>query len=216
MWPPQAMPYGEALYFLRYYMTLPWSSAATAQSLTSDHYTIHGLKCTLLSWACQLGLSEEDRRQHGKHKPAQQSVALYSRDDVVGSLRLQQQLIDKICGGWRPCTPLARGANSQFKTQSSNWNDFAKIQAFCHGVSFNSTVCHLLQMNWFPLCRNLMRQYRNLTLTIQVRRNHRPPPQAENLRRNQQKSCSRNAKFSPQMRQLTSMRLAYIGSHGTS
>ena len=109
MWPPQAMPYGEALYFLRYYMTLPWSSAATAQSLTSDHYTIHGLKCTLLSWACQLGLSEEDRRQHGKHKPAQQSVALYSRDDVVGSLRLQQQLIDKICGGWRPCTPLARG-----------------------------------------------------------------------------------------------------------
>ena len=90
-------------------MTLPWSAAVTSQGLSSDHYTIHGLKCTLLSWACQLGLSEEDRRQHGKHKPAQQSVSLYSRDDVVGSLRLQQQLVEQICRGWRPCTPLARG-----------------------------------------------------------------------------------------------------------
>ena len=90
-------------------MTLPWSAAVTSQGLSSDHYTIHGLKCTLLSWACQLGLSEEDRRQHGKHKPAQQSVSLYSRDDVMGSLRLQQQLVEQICRGWRPCTPLARG-----------------------------------------------------------------------------------------------------------
>ena len=109
IWPPQAMSYGEALFFLRFFMTLPWSAAVTSQGLSSDHYTIHGLKCTLLSWACQLGLSEEDRRQHGKHKPAQQSVSLYSRDDVMGSLRLQQQLVEQICRGWRPCTPLARG-----------------------------------------------------------------------------------------------------------
>ena len=99
----------RSIIFLRFFMTLPWSAAVTSQGLSSDHYTIHGLKCTLLSWACQLGLSEEDRRQHGKHKPAQQSVSLYSRDDVVGSLRLQQQLVEQICRGWRPCTPLARG-----------------------------------------------------------------------------------------------------------
>ena len=87
--PLQAMSYGEALHFLRQFMRLPWSSASTVLDLSPDHYTIHGLKCTLLSWACQLGLSEEDRRQHGKHRSAQQSVALYSRDDVVGRLRLQ-------------------------------------------------------------------------------------------------------------------------------
>lgn len=126
LWPPQAMAYGEALYFLRYYMTLPWSSASATQKLSSDHYTIHGLKCTLLSWACQLGLSEEDRRQHGKHKPAQQSVALYSRDDVVGSLRLQQNLIDRICQGWRPCTPLARGGQQPIKEPSFQMERFRK------------------------------------------------------------------------------------------
>ena len=126
VWPPQAMPYGEALYFLRFYMTLPWSSASTSQQLSTDHYTIHGLKCTLLSWACQLGLSEEDRRQHGKHKPAQQSVSLYSRDDVVGSLRLQQQLITEIGQGWRPCTPLARGGQRPMIEPSFQLERFRK------------------------------------------------------------------------------------------
>ena len=126
IWPPQAMPYGEALYFLRFFMKLPWSSSSTSQQLSADHYTIHGLKCTLLSWACQLGLSEEDRRQHGKHKPAQQSVSLYSRDDVVGSLRLQQQLITQIGQGWRPCTPLARGGQRPMVEPSFQMEGFRK------------------------------------------------------------------------------------------
>ena len=126
VWPPQAMSYGEALYFLRHYMTLPWSSASATQNLSSDHYTIHGLKCTLLSWACQLGLSEEDRRQHGKHKPAQQSVALYSRDDVVGSLRLQNNIIETICQGWRPCTPLARGGQKPIQDPPFEMERFRK------------------------------------------------------------------------------------------
>lgn len=124
--PWQAMTYGEALHFLRFYMTLPWSSVTAVLNISSDHYTIHGLKCTLLSWACQLGLSEEDRRQHGKHKPAQQSVALYSRDDVVGSLRLQNQIVSHVCKGWIPCTPLARGGQRPIQEPPFKLEQFRK------------------------------------------------------------------------------------------
>ena len=46
---------------------------------------------------------------HSKHKPAQVSVQLYSRDDIEGSLRLQLALIAKITDGWRPVNPPSTG-----------------------------------------------------------------------------------------------------------
>ena len=37
------------------------------------------------------------------------SVQLYSRDDILGSLRVQAELISRASQGWRPVTPLSRG-----------------------------------------------------------------------------------------------------------
>ena len=72
--PFEAMSYAEALFYLRQYMTLPWSVASAQLTLDVSSYSLHGLKATLLSWAAQANLSENDRRMHGKHKPAQMSV----------------------------------------------------------------------------------------------------------------------------------------------
>ena len=107
--PYDAMTYAEALYYLRLYLSLPWSSQGSQIDLDTSSYSVHGLKATVLSWAAQANLPEEDRRIHGKHKPAQLSVQLYSRDDILGSIRVQTALISQIVQGWRPVTPLARG-----------------------------------------------------------------------------------------------------------
>lgn len=107
--PFEAMSYSEALYYIRFYMQLPWSGHPFATQVNSSSYSVHGLKTTLLSWAAQANLPEEDRRLHGKHKASQTSVQLYSRDDIIGSLRLQNALIQRIQQHWRPATPLARG-----------------------------------------------------------------------------------------------------------
>ena len=69
-------------------MQLPWRVNHKPAQVDSSSYSAHGLKATLLSWAAQ-GVSEEDRRVHGKHKASQMSVQLYSRDDIIGSLCLQ-------------------------------------------------------------------------------------------------------------------------------
>ena len=110
--PFDAMTYSEALYYARYFMKLPWSAQASLCHVDPSSYTIHGLKATLLSWAAQADIAPEDRRMHGKHKPAQMSVQLYSRDDIIGSIRLQQALVRKISQGWKPATPLGRGGQS--------------------------------------------------------------------------------------------------------
>ena len=107
--PFEAMTYAEALYYLRYYMTLPWSHQNAPLQVDASSYSVHSLKATVLSWAAQANLPEEDRRVHGKHKPAQMSVQLYSRDDILGSLRVQSELISRASQGWRPVTPLSRG-----------------------------------------------------------------------------------------------------------
>ena len=113
--PFDAMSYTEALFNLRQFMLLPWSAASPTLHGETSSYSIHGLKATLLAWAAQADLSENDRRMHGKHKPAQMSVQLYSRDDIEGSLRLQLVLIAKITDGWRPVTPLSRGGQTPLR-----------------------------------------------------------------------------------------------------
>ena len=81
--PFDAMTYAEALFYIRLYMKLPWSSQGAQLSIDASSYSVHGLKATILSWAAQANLPEEDRRVHGKHKPSQLSVQLYSRDDAT-------------------------------------------------------------------------------------------------------------------------------------
>ena len=58
--PLSAMPYSTALYFFRHFMSLPWRRTQLKFG-NVIHYTIHGLKSTLLSWASQLQLDPELR-----------------------------------------------------------------------------------------------------------------------------------------------------------
>ena len=106
--PLTAMPYSEALFYLRKFMSLPWRS----QTLMYDnvtHYTVHGLKSTFLSWASQLRIDPECRRLQGHHQDPLKSTRLYSRDDIDGSIFVQEQIVSQINTGWRPHTPLGRG-----------------------------------------------------------------------------------------------------------
>lgn len=113
---PQPMAYGEAQYYLRRFLTLPWKTSFQVNHEAAGCYTLHGLKATLTSWALQLDVPEEFRRLHAKHRGPQQSATLYSRDDVSGALKLQQTIVDQVRSGWKPCTPRTRKDRSQFKS----------------------------------------------------------------------------------------------------
>ena len=89
-------------------MSLPWRKTPLVFG-NITHYTIHGLKSTFLSWASQLKLDPESRRLQGHHKDPLKSTRLYSRDDIDGSIFVQETIIQKIQEGWRPHTPLSRG-----------------------------------------------------------------------------------------------------------
>ncbi|CAE7402461.1 CPK20 [Symbiodinium sp. CCMP2592] len=71
----------------------------------------HSLKCTLLAWGRQLGSESELRRIQGHHRlsGSDQSVSLYSRDDIIPMLRFQRQLVLALRSGFRPLQPVARG-----------------------------------------------------------------------------------------------------------
>ena len=124
--PFDAMTYAEALFYIRYYMALPWSQQGISASLHTKSYSVHGLKATILSWAAQANLPETDRRIHGKYRPAQASVQLYSRDDILGSLGVQTALIEQITNGWRPVTPLSRGGQITMTEPSFVLEQFKK------------------------------------------------------------------------------------------
>ena len=111
--PIQAMQYAECLYFLRKYLRMFWRKSSSEDvALSAQSYTVHGLKSTLLSYAAQLQLPDEMRRIQGKHRAVQASTRLYSRDDVSSALHLQQIVREKVIGGWRPSTPVARGGQA--------------------------------------------------------------------------------------------------------
>ena len=72
---------------------------------------VHSPKVTLLSWARQVGASEDLRMAQGHHRQAgaKSNVALYGRDDVHPAIQLQKLLLHKISSGFRPVIPLLRG-----------------------------------------------------------------------------------------------------------
>lgn len=123
--PLTAMPYSEALYHLRQLISIPWrSSQLVFDNVT--HYTVRGLKSTFLSWASQLRLDPEARRLQGHHKDPLQSTRLYSRDDVNGSIFIQQSIVTQVIGGWRPHTPLGRGGHIPLKEPQVMLESFKK------------------------------------------------------------------------------------------
>ena len=107
--PLQAMSYASALKWLHHFLSFPWPS--DPPSLPIMNFTLHSLKGTMLSYALELPeISDGDRGSQGHHRGS--SVVLYSRDDVLGALRLQQQIRLAVLGNWRPRTPQHRGGQS--------------------------------------------------------------------------------------------------------
>lgn len=143
--PFEAMTYAEALYYVRHYMTLPWSLQQLQMPINASSYSIHGLKTTILSWAAQANLPESDRRLHGKHRPAQMSVQLYSRDDILGSIRVQSALIEQISQGWRPVTPLSRGGQVPLSEPTFKLEQFKKDVDSMEWRFFNFSAASSLQ-----------------------------------------------------------------------
>ena len=123
---PGPMTYPEALHHCRYFLSLPWRKSPINTEITAQHYTVHGLKSTLLSFANQLQLAPELRRLQGKHKDPLQSTRLYSRDDVNGALQLQEEIITAVQKGWRPHTSLGRGGQIPIQEQEFTLEKFKK------------------------------------------------------------------------------------------
>ena len=110
--PLEPMRYTDALYYLRTFIQIPWRAEGSGP-FDPSNYTIHGLKATFLSWSAQIPtISEEQRRQQGHHRSINQSVRLYSRDDVYPQLQLQQTLVDSVVANFRPKTPVHRGGQT--------------------------------------------------------------------------------------------------------
>ena len=101
------LSYAAALRALRWAAQTPWT-VRTFSSEMAQMLTLHSLKVTFLAAAAQLRLPMQARRQQGHHSTG--SAELYSRDDVVEAVWLQQQIAQEIRRGWRPLRPLQRGA----------------------------------------------------------------------------------------------------------
>jgi len=100
---------------LRWAATLPWlSEPATAcpQALLAHEARelgLHGLKSCLLAAVAQLRLPKDDRLHHGHHRD---SARLYSRDDTIASLFVQEEIRSALLRGWRPQRSQARGGQA--------------------------------------------------------------------------------------------------------
>ena len=71
-------------------------------------YTLHSMKCTLLSCYRQCDYPDDIRHLQGHHK-ALTSMRLYGRDDVSPCITQQIKFINTVRQGWRARTPLLRG-----------------------------------------------------------------------------------------------------------
>ena len=86
----------------------------SSPSMDVSHIGVHSCKVTFLSWSRQLGIDEELRRHQGHHRSSggNQCVDLYGRDDVFPALTLQRVILSKVAAGFRPLTPVLRGAGT--------------------------------------------------------------------------------------------------------
>ena len=99
------MPRSQGILILRRLL----KSASPDTSLVS--IGAHSPKVTFLSWARQVGASEEARMAQGHHRAtgARLNVSLYGRDDVHEALNLQKLIVHRISKGFRPVIPMLRG-----------------------------------------------------------------------------------------------------------
>ena len=109
----EPLDYAGTTRIFRDMLLTPWKSWQEPHPLAHLHmqYTLHSMKATLLSFGPQLGslVSDSDRLLQGHHQDPKQSLNLYGRDSVWGSLRYQRAVITEIQKGWRPKTAQHRG-----------------------------------------------------------------------------------------------------------
>ncbi|CAK8989800.1 unnamed protein product [Durusdinium trenchii] len=114
IYPLEPMAYAGALAFLRELAHCDWRSQPSPLGDIALSFTVHSLKATLLSWGPQLHevVSKEVRLAQGHHKDSNQSLDLYGRDSVCGSLQFQQIVINQVRAGFRPQIAQHRGAQA--------------------------------------------------------------------------------------------------------
>lgn len=111
-----SLSYSAALRALRWAMQTPWKGN-NIKPTAAQNYTLHSLKVTLLSAGAQLRLPLRARQLQGHHRPSD-SVQLYSRDDTVDALWLQQEISKATRDGWRPVRPMQRGGQTPISEPS--------------------------------------------------------------------------------------------------
>ena len=114
IYPLEPMSYAGALAFLRELVHCSWRSQPSPCADCALSFTVHSLKATLLSWGPQLHqeVTREIRLAQGHHKDSNQSLDLYGRDSVWGSLQFQQIIINQVRSGFRPQIAQHRGAQT--------------------------------------------------------------------------------------------------------
>ena len=125
--PWQPMTYAEGLHWIRRMTSLPWKT----QQQSSQHWTAHSMKSTLLSWGSQMiasgQVSQEERLPQGHHRQSSsRSLRVYSRDDVHGQLSFQTKLIEHVRRGGRFMTPQHRGSQHPLKEPNVQMEFFRK------------------------------------------------------------------------------------------
>ena len=98
------MSYCSALGCLRAFLA-EWGQLSDDQLVI---YTLHSMKCTLLSFYRQCDYPDDIRHLQGHHK-ALTSMRLYGRGDVSPCITQQVKFISAVRQGWRARTPLLRG-----------------------------------------------------------------------------------------------------------
>ena len=78
--PLSPMSYASCLKWLRYYLQFPWLDCPP--DVPVSNYTVHSMKCSLLSYMLEVpSIPGPDRDSQGHHRGS--SRELYSRDDVL-------------------------------------------------------------------------------------------------------------------------------------
>ena len=103
------LSYASALKALRWAAQTPWMQRTLTAEM-AHCLTLHSLKVTFLAAAAQLRLPSRARLLQGHHVTG--SMQLYSRDDTVDAVWLQERIAEQLRLGWRPARPIQRGGQA--------------------------------------------------------------------------------------------------------
>ena len=145
--PLSPMSYASCLKWIRYYLQFPWLDCPP--EIPVSNYTVHSMKCSLLSYMLEVpSILGPDRDSQGHHRGS--SRELYSRDDVLGALRAQQQLRAAVLAGLRPRTPQHRGAQLPMPAIPVSIESFRKEISTAPWGFFKFDVSHPGSLPWTP------------------------------------------------------------------